>query len=100
MICITAVNQLDLKFGLNLARVTTLTGSPQILRAPRQIVSRSYDDVLDVSHAIEGLGSRGGIDIDLNGRPPPGENIVLELRGNLDDVKDTLRIIAASIRSL
>ena len=28
MICITEVNQLVLKFGLNFARVTTLTGTP------------------------------------------------------------------------
>ena len=28
MICITEVNQLDFKFGLNFARVTTLTGAP------------------------------------------------------------------------
>ena len=41
---------------------------------------------------IEGLGNRGGIDVDLNGRLPPGENIRLELRGNFNDEHEPLRI--------
>ena len=67
MICITDVNQLDFKFGLNFAWITTLARVPISSFASgdelRHIV---IDNVLDVSHAIEGLGSRGGIDIDLN----------------------------------
>ena len=93
MICITEVNQLDFKFGLNFARVTTLTGTPIQSFASRDELRHIVDDdVLDVGHAIEGLGSRGGIDIDLNGRLPPGENIRLELWGNLNDVNEALRI--------
>ena len=50
------------------------------------------DHVLDVGHPVEGLGNRGCIDVDLNGRLPPGKNIRLELRGNFDDIHEPLRI--------
>ena len=93
MICITDVNQLDFKFGLNFAWITTLASAAMSAFASgnelRHII---IDNILDVSHAIEGLGSRGGIDIDLNGSLPSGENIRLELWGYLNDVTDALRI--------
>ena len=93
IICITEVNQADFKFGLNF----TLRHHFDRLTAPSFASSYELchivdDNVLDVSHAIEGLGNRGGIDIDLNGRLPPSENILLKLWGNLDDEKETLRI--------
>ena len=50
------------------------------------------DNGLDFSHAVEGMGNRGGVDIDLDRRPPPGDNIRLELRRSLDDEKETFRI--------
>ncbi len=50
------------------------------------------DDVLDVGLAIEGLGNRGGIYVDLNRGLPPGKNIRLELWGNFNDKNEALRI--------
>jgi hypothetical protein len=47
---------------------------------------------LDISHPIESLGGRGGIDIDLNGGLPPSKNILLKCWGNLNHVNESLRI--------
>src|SRR5262249_48032864 len=50
------------------------------------------DDVLDVGHAIEGLGHGGAIYVDLNRRLPPRKDVLLKLWGNFNDEDKTLRI--------
>src|SRR5262245_59465060 len=61
-------------------------------RRDRELCDVVDDHVLDVGHAIEGLGHGSGIYVDLNRRLPPRENILLKLWGNFNDEDKTLRI--------
>jgi hypothetical protein len=83
MICITDVNQLDFKFGLNFASNHLGQCSDSCFASGDELRHIIIDNILDVSHAIEGLGGRGGIDINLNRSLPSGANIRLEHFGGI-----------------
>src|SRR5262245_25734452 len=67
-------------------------GAHQSLASGDELRDIVDDDVLDVGHAIEGLGHGSGIYVDLNRRLAPRENILLKLWGNFDDEDEKIRI--------
>ena len=62
--CMTEENQLEYRFGLNLARITTLTGcAHRTFAAGLELGHLLRDDVLDVDGAVAGLRHRRGVDV-------------------------------------
>jgi hypothetical protein len=91
--CITEENQLDFKFGLNFARVTTLIGaSTPASRPVTRAVTYSRMTVSMWGLAVESLGDGGRVDVHLDRRVAPCEAVRLEFRGDFDDEHETLGI--------
>ena len=93
MICITEVNQLELHVRVELDAGHKLDRDAYQAFTPGHKVRDIADDhVLKVCHSKERLRNGGGIDIDLNRRLPPGQNVRLELWRDLKDEYKPLQL--------
>ena len=85
MICMTARNQLEWRFGLYMARICRLTGAPALPSArPTNVSELGVDDALDVAGAGAGDRHRGRIDIELQDGIAPGQHVFLEARWDVE----------------